>query len=113
MIDPDWNCPWPLDWQRHHRILADLVDADGHLPQIEPGVLFEGDDLGAWLQRQRRTWTALSEEQERRLARLGVDPAERPAPAPAAKGAGKTSAFQRGLAALAQYIAREGRTVVT
>ncbi|MFE9253493.1 Helicase associated domain protein [Streptomyces sp. NPDC007088] len=112
VIDPDWNCPWPLDWQRHHRVLAHLVDADGHLPQIEPGVLFEGDDLGAWLQRQRRTWTALSEEQERRLARLGVEPAERPAPAPAAAGVGKTSAFQRGLAALAQYIAREGRTVV-
>ncbi|MFF7366019.1 Helicase associated domain protein [Streptomyces sp. NPDC008125] len=112
VIDPDWNCPWPLDWQRHHRVLADLVDADGHLPQIEPGVLFDGDDLGAWLQRQRRTWTALSEEQERRLARLGVEPAERPAPAPAAAGVGKTSAFQRGLAALAQYIAREGRTVV-
>jgi len=111
-IDKDWNCPWPLNWQRHYRILADLVDADGHLPQIEPGVLFEGDDLGAWLQRQRRTWTALSEEQERRLARLGVDPAGRPAPAPAAEGAGKTSAFQRGLAALAQYIAREERTVV-
>ncbi|CAH9420195.1 Putative helicase [Streptomyces globisporus] len=111
-IDEDWNCPWPLNWQRHYRILADLVDADGHLPQIEPGVLFEGDDLGAWLQRQRRTWTALSEEQERRLARLGVDPAGRPAPAPAAEGAGKTSAFLRGLAALAQYIAREERTVV-
>ncbi|EGE39485.1 helicase-associated protein [Streptomyces sp. ACT-1] len=111
-IDEDWNCPWPLNWQRHYRVLADLVDADGHLPQIEPGVLFEGDDLGAWLQQQRRTWTALSEEQERRLARLGVDPAGRPAPAPAAEGAGKTSAFQRGLAALAQYIAREERTVV-
>lgn len=111
-IDKDWNCPWSLNWQRHYRVLADLVDADGHLPQIEPGVLFEGDDLGAWLQRQRRTWTALSEEQERRLARLGVDPAERPAPAPAAEGAGETSAFQRGLAALAQYIAREERTVV-
>lgn len=111
-IDEDWNCPWSLNWQRHYRVLADLVDADGHLPQIEPGVLFEGDDLGAWLQRQRRTWTALSEEQERRLARLGVEPAGRPAPAPAAEGAGKTSAFQRGLAALAQYIAREERTVV-
>ena len=31
-IDPDWNCPWPLDWQRHYRVLADLVDADGVLP---------------------------------------------------------------------------------
>ena len=33
-IDPDWHCPWPLDWQRHYRVLADLVDADGVLPDI-------------------------------------------------------------------------------
>ncbi|WP_435866237.1 helicase associated domain-containing protein [Streptomyces xinghaiensis] len=28
-VDPDWNCPWPLDWKRHYRVLADLADADG------------------------------------------------------------------------------------
>ncbi|MFJ2821918.1 hypothetical protein ACIO7M_12475 [Streptomyces toxytricini] len=32
----DWNCPWPLEWQRHHRVLAGLADADGHLPDIAP-----------------------------------------------------------------------------
>ncbi|MFG3480421.1 Helicase associated domain protein [Streptomyces sp. NPDC047980] len=113
-IDPDWNCPWPLDWQRHYRVLADLVDADGVLPAIEPGVLFEGDDLGKWLARQQDTgtWAQLSEEQRQRLSALGLTPAERPAPAPAkgvGKAAGKASAaFQRGVQALAQYIAREG-----
>ncbi|WP_078844516.1 DEAD/DEAH box helicase [Streptomyces achromogenes] len=113
-IDPDWNCPWPLDWQRHYRILADLAadEPDGRLPDIQPGVRFEGDDLGKWFQRQRRSWPELSEEQRQRLARLGVTPAEQPAPAPAAKDGGKASAFQRGLAALTQYIEREGRTVV-
>ncbi|MEV7683682.1 Helicase associated domain protein [Streptomyces sp. NPDC088341] len=108
-IDEDWDCPWPLDWQRHYRILADLVDADGMLPQIEPGVLFEGDDLGRWLQRQVSSWTELPKEQQQRLSGLGMKPAERPVPAPTAKGSGKASmAFQRGLTALAQYIAREG-----
>ncbi|MGZ2360986.1 Helicase associated domain protein [Streptomyces sp. 372A] len=113
-VDEDWDCAWPLDWQRHYRVLADLVDADGHLPAIEPGVVFEGDDIGRWLQRQKNpgTWAHLSTKQQERLTKLGVEPAERPAPVPAAEGAGKTSAFQRGLAALAQYIAREGRTVV-
>ncbi|MGW7433931.1 Helicase associated domain protein [Streptomyces sp. NPDC054861] len=111
-IDPDWNCPWPLDWQRHYRVLADLVAADGFLPTIEPGVLFEGDDIGRWLQRQRRSWTELSEAQQQRLTVLGVKPADRPAPVPVAKDGGGTSAFQRGLAALTQYIQREGRTVV-
>ncbi|MFJ7630942.1 Helicase associated domain protein [Streptomyces sp. NPDC097595] len=113
-VDEDWDCPWPLDWQRHYRVLADLVDADGHLPTIEPGVVFEGDDIGRWLQRQKNpgTWAHLSTEQQERLTNLGVEPAEPPAPAPAVEGAGKASSFQHGLAALAQYIAREGRTVV-
>ncbi|MER7743299.1 Helicase associated domain protein [Streptomyces sp. NPDC096538] len=114
-IDPDWNCPWPLNWQRHYRVLADLVDADGQLPDIAPGVLMDGDDIGKWLQQQKQpgTWAQLSTEQQQRLMKLGVTPAETPSPAPAAKGAtkgqGKTSqAFQRGLAALAQWIEREG-----
>ncbi|MFE6131303.1 hypothetical protein ACFQ6Q_24050 [Streptomyces sp. NPDC056437] len=56
-IAPDWNCPWPLGWQRHHRVLADLVDteAGGVLPGIEPGVLCDGDDLGRWISRQPAT----------------------------------------------------------
>lgn len=118
-IDPDWNCPWPLDWQRHYRVLADLVDADGTLPAIEPGVLFEGDDLGKWLQRQKNpgTWAQLSSEQQERLSSLGIKPAEAPTPAPAAgratKGPNKAQqAFQRGLASLAQWVEREGHRPV-
>ncbi|MDX3673339.1 DEAD/DEAH box helicase [Streptomyces europaeiscabiei] len=109
-IDPDWNCPWPLDWQRHHRVLTDLAtdEPDSTLPDIQPGVQFEGDDLGRWLQRQTRDWSQLTKEQQRRLSALGITPAEQPAPATAAKGTGKASAFQRGLAALAQWIQREG-----
>ncbi|MFJ3037105.1 DEAD/DEAH box helicase [Streptomyces tendae] len=116
-IDPDWNCPWPLDWQRHYRHLA-TDEPGGVVPDIAPGVLYEGDDLGKWLQRQRRSWVELSEEQQQRLTALGVQPAETLAPAPAPKRATKgrptkaQQAFQRGLAALAQYIQREGRTVV-
>ncbi|MFD5098341.1 DEAD/DEAH box helicase [Streptomyces albidochromogenes] len=114
-VDEDWNCPWPLDWQRHYRVLADLVDADGVLPAIEPGVLFEGDDLGKWLQRQKNpgTWAQLSTEQQQRLSKLGVQPAETPSPAPAAvramNGPNKAQqAFQRGLTALTQWVEREG-----
>ncbi|MFD3566014.1 Helicase associated domain protein [Streptomyces sp. NPDC058667] len=114
-VDEDWNCPWPLDWQRHYRVLADLVDADGVLPEIQPGVLFEGDDIGRWFQRQKNpgTWAQLSTEQQERLAKLGVQPDQAPSPAPAAarttKGPSKTqAAFQRGLTALAQWVEREG-----
>ncbi|MFD3729695.1 Helicase associated domain protein, partial [Streptomyces sp. NPDC058671] len=120
-IDPDWNCPWPLDWQRHYKVLADLAaDEDGGvLPDIQPGVLFDGDDIGRWLQQQRKpaTWTQLSTEQQERLTKLGVQPDQAPAPAPTAartmKGPNKAQqAFQRGLTALAQYVAREGESTV-
>jgi hypothetical protein len=49
-------------------------NADGVLPTIEPGVLFEGDDLGKWLQRQKNpgTWAQLSSEQQERLSTLSV-----------------------------------------
>ncbi|MGW9454149.1 Helicase associated domain protein [Streptomyces sp. NPDC055632] len=114
-IDEDWDCPWPLDWQRHYRVLADLVDADGSLPEIQPGVLFEGDDIGRWLKRQKDpgTWAQLLPEQQERLAKLGVQPVQTPSPAPATarttKGPGKAQqAFQRGLAALTQWVEREG-----
>ncbi|UXY33164.1 DEAD/DEAH box helicase [Streptomyces sp. HUAS TT20] len=118
-IDPDWDCSWPLDWQRHYRVLADLVDADGSLPEIQPGVLMDGDDIGRWLERQKQpaTWAQLSTEQQERLSTLGVQPLEAPSPAPAAKGAAKgqgkaQQAFQRGLAALAQWVEREGHRPV-
>ncbi|MFJ9483823.1 Helicase associated domain protein [Streptomyces mirabilis] len=116
-IDEDWDCPWPLDWQRHYRVLADLADteAGGVLPDIQPGVTFEGDDLGKWLARQREasTWAQLSTEQQERLSQLGVAPLEAPSPALAGPRATKSpskaeQAFQRGVQALAQYVAREG-----
>ncbi|WP_410090386.1 helicase associated domain-containing protein [Streptomyces sp. OR43] len=115
MARGDWDCPWPLDWQRHYRVLADLVGADGVLPAIEPGVVFEGDDLGKWLQRQSRpgTWAQLSIEQQQRLSKVGVQPVVRPTAAPAVaratNGPSKAEqAFQRGLAALTQWVEREG-----
>ncbi len=118
-IDPDWDCPWPLDWQRHYRVLADLVDADGVLPHIKPGVIFNGDDLGKWRWRQQEpgTWARLLPEQQERLSALGIKPTEAPPPAPTAmrvaKGTSKAQqAFQRGLAALAQWVEREGHRSV-
>lgn len=129
-IDPDWNCPWPLDWQRHHRVLAHLAadEPGGVLPAIQPGVLMDGDDIGKWLQQQKQpgTWAQMSTEQQERLTALGIKPAPAPSPAPAelppapadaAKGPRKAgskaeAAFQRGLTALAQWVEREGQRPV-
>ncbi|WP_373979058.1 hypothetical protein [Streptomyces sp. TLI_146] len=70
---------------------ADLVDADGQLPDIAPIVLMDGDDIGKWLQQQKLpgAWARLLPEQQERLSQLGVTPAETPSPAPATKGATK------------------------
>ncbi|GAA3123668.1 hypothetical protein GCM10020254_83550 [Streptomyces goshikiensis] len=85
-IDKDWDCPWPLGWQRQYRVLADLVDADGQLPGIAPGVLMDGDDIGRWLQQQKQpaTWARLLPEQQEQLTKIGVQPNQAPTPAPAA-----------------------------
>ncbi|MFJ2154370.1 helicase associated domain-containing protein [Streptomyces microflavus] len=79
-------------------------------------MLFEGDDLGKWLDRQKNpgTWAQLSTEQQERLSKLGVQPIEAPSPAPAAARSTKggpskaQQAFQRGVHALAQWVKREG-----
>jgi hypothetical protein len=75
----------------------------------------DGDDIGKWLQQQRKSavWARLLPEQQERLSTLGIKPLEAPSPAPAArramKGASKAQqAFQRGLAALTQWVEREG-----
>ncbi|MFF2225251.1 Helicase associated domain protein [Streptomyces globisporus] len=118
-IDEDWNCPWPLNWQRHYRVLADLVDADGALPYIAPGVLMDGDDIGAWRWKQQNAGVQaqLMPQQRERLAKLGIPIAGLPETAPAAartaKGSSKNpsraqEAFQQGLTALAQWVEREG-----
>ncbi|MFE6070057.1 Helicase associated domain protein [Streptomyces sp. NPDC056525] len=115
-VDEDWDCPWPLNWQRHHRHLADLAQDEPHgvLPNIAPGVIYDGDDIGRWLHQQKQpaTWEQLLPEQQQRLSKLGVQPDQAPAPAPAAsrgKGPSKAQqAFQRGLSALTQWIEREG-----
>lgn len=118
-IDEDWNCPWPLNWQRHYRVLADLVDADGTLPYIAPGITYDGDDIGTWRWQQQNAGVQaqLMPEQRERLAKLGIPIADLPSPSPAAarttkaetKGPSRAqAAFQRGLAALTQWVEQEG-----
>jgi hypothetical protein len=78
-------------------------------------VTFDGDDIGRWIQRQTQptAWAQLSTEQQERLSKLGLTPVQAPSPAPTAKHSAKgpskaQQAFQRGLAALTQWVEREG-----
>ncbi len=54
----------------------------GVLPDIAPGVLMDGDDIGRWLKRQKQpgTWKLLSTEQQERLTVLGIKPLEAQSP---------------------------------
>ncbi|WP_371591652.1 DEAD/DEAH box helicase [Streptomyces virginiae] len=115
-VDPDWNpavLGWTVDWQRHYAYLAQLLAEGARPAAVVPGVTRHGDDVGRWLAAQRRNWDRLNAEQQRRLAELGVKKASRTRKA-AVKTAAATGpraggdAFQKGLQALAQYVAREG-----
>ncbi|KPI34155.1 helicase-associated protein [Actinobacteria bacterium OV450] len=117
-IDPDWNpgaLGWTVDWQRQYTGLKNLLDGGARLTAVVPGVTWHGEDIGRWLATQRRDFGRLTEEQQRRLAGLGVKPARvvRARTAAAERGATTASgraaeAFQKGIQALTQYIEREG-----
>lgn len=120
-VDEDWNPAWPAEWQRHYAALRELVrDEDGQAGAVKvlPGVTVHGMDIGKWLARQRKpeVWAALTDGQRERLEAVGVTPLPAaPAPVPEVSAGASTapvSAFERGVAALTQYKAREGSVTV-
>ncbi|MDQ0904588.1 superfamily II DNA or RNA helicase [Streptomyces canus] len=118
-VDEDWNPEWPAEWQRHYAALRELVrDEEGQAGTVEvlPGVTVHGMDIGKWLARQRtpKVWEGLTEGQRERMEQLGITPLA-PAPEPEAPAKPSTTplgAFERGVAALARYKAREGSVTV-
>ncbi|MEU6955568.1 helicase associated domain-containing protein [Streptomyces sp. NPDC045714] len=109
-IDPEWNpAGWPVDWQRHYAATRALLAEEQGPAEVLPGVTVNGVDVGTWIAKQTdpAVWNTLLPEQAKRLTALGLAP--RPAAPAAEKNAG---AFERGITALTQYAAREGRVVV-
>ncbi|WP_405835075.1 Helicase associated domain protein [Streptomyces sp. NBC_01518] len=116
-VDADWNPAWPADWQRHYAALRELLrdeagQADG--PHVLPGLTVHGMDIGRWLnkQRQHTTWTKLTAGQRERLEQLGITPPTPETQTPAKPSTTPMGAFERGVAALTQYIRREGSVTV-
>ncbi|MFE7328177.1 Helicase associated domain protein [Streptomyces sp. NPDC057565] len=107
-VDPYWCPQWPLVWQRRYTLLKRHLAAGDPVEAVdlEPGHMIAGEDIGAWLARQRSHGDTLHEEQRRLLAELGVTPG----------GDGVQSVprltpdpkFIRNLAAAAAYSQREG-----
>ncbi len=118
-IDPEWCPPWPADWQRAYAATRDLLSEEQgaiRADTILPGSTVHGVDVGAWLTRQAdpTVWAGLLPEQRTRLQTLGLTPPPAPAPKPKPKPAATptVSTFERGIAALGQYAAREGHLKV-
>ncbi|MFE4177464.1 Helicase associated domain protein [Streptomyces sp. NPDC056909] len=113
-VDPDWNPEWPADWQRHYAAVREMLVEESVLAYVEPGVTVHGMDVGRWLQknRQHAVWQGLLDGQRERLEQIDIVPLppEQEAPSKAPKAA--SGAFERGLAALAQYKARTGSVTV-
>ncbi|WP_329151606.1 helicase associated domain-containing protein [Streptomyces anulatus] len=110
-VDADWNPSWPAEWQRHYAALRELVADEEGRADVLPGFTVHGMDIGKWLARQRKpeVWQALTGGQRERLEQLGITPPVSELPKPSAPALG---AFERGVAALAQYKAREGSVAV-
>ncbi|MFI8008324.1 helicase associated domain-containing protein [Streptomyces sp. NPDC086010] len=113
-VDKDWNPVWLAEWQRHYTALRELVpdeqDSSG-AAAVLPGLTVHGMDIGKWLAKQRtpKIWEALTAGQRERLGQLGITPL---APEPGRRAAPSTasvSTFEKGVAALAQFRAREAR----
>jgi hypothetical protein len=110
-VDEDWNPVWPADWQRHYTALRELVRDEDQV-DVLPGVTVNGMDVGRFAQKQRQhaVWQGLMDGQRELLEAIGITPLppEPEAEVPATPSTAPVSAFEKGVAALAQYKAREG-----
>ncbi|MEV0920155.1 Helicase associated domain protein [Streptomyces sp. NPDC049967] len=113
-VDEDWNPSWPPEWQRHYAVVREMLAEESILAYIEPGVTVHGMNIGKWLAKQRtpEVWEALTDGQRERLEAVGVVPIVAELEAPAKPSTPPVSAFEKGVAALAQYKAREGSVKV-
>ncbi|MGP3632455.1 Helicase associated domain protein [Streptomyces sp. 24-1644] len=113
-VDEHWDPAWPAEWQRHYAALRELLTDEEDHSDVLPGFTVHGMDVGKWLakQRQHTVWAGLMDGQRELLEAVGVVPLppEQTEPAKAPRKA--VSAFEKGVAALAQYKAREGSVTV-
>ncbi|MFJ1964020.1 DEAD/DEAH box helicase [Streptomyces massasporeus] len=113
-VDEHWNPEWPATWQRHYAALRELVREEIDPAVVTPGVTVHGMDIGRWLQKQRQhtVWHGLKDGQRHLLELLGITPLPPEPEAPTTTSRGTSGAFERGVAALAQYKARTGSVKV-
>jgi superfamily II DNA or RNA helicase len=104
-LDPYWNPPWPLTWQRAFHIARSHREDGRSLTDVPRDfVTDDGHRLGEWLHTQRLHLERLHPQQQQLLAGLGaIQTAEPPHDAKPA-----TRNWDRGLAAARAFHRREG-----
>ncbi|MGW0877788.1 Helicase associated domain protein [Streptomyces sp. NPDC002740] len=112
-IDEHWNPAWPANWQRHYAALRELVRDEDQV-DVLTGVTVNGMDVGRFAQKQRQhaVWQGLMDGQRELLEAIGITPRPPEPQTPPKPSRAASRAFERGLAALAQYKAREGHVTV-
>lgn len=70
-IDPWWNPPWDLHWQRNYYRARDAIRA-GRGADTAGGLPIGKDALGIWVQRQCTLYDSLHPDQQHLLAAIGI-----------------------------------------
>ncbi|WP_435809952.1 helicase associated domain-containing protein [Streptomyces mirabilis] len=102
-VDPWWNPPWSLSWQRSFARIRRLVQ-DGHALDAERGFPGLEAELALWLSRQCTVYGGLQREQQCLLAGIGItaeEAGEVPMTAEEAETASEAAARLGGSAGLA------------
>ncbi|MEU7631699.1 Helicase associated domain protein [Nocardia sp. NPDC049220] len=71
-LDPWWNPPWRLSWQRLYRCACAYHAEHGHL-EIPRTHIRDNMRLGEWVHAQRRSRDTLDDRQRELLDALGID----------------------------------------
>jgi len=110
-IDPWWNPPWPIGWQRLYYTARTYAEASITLDDLPADFLTDDDEpLGEWVRTQSLTFHTLHPEQARLVTELGITPLE-PVQSPPqliGRAARQQRQLKKGLAAVEAFRAREG-----
>ncbi|MFJ9692658.1 helicase associated domain-containing protein [Kitasatospora sp. NPDC101183] len=85
------------------------LDTDGQVywTRLPLDTVFEGEQLGRWVQAQRAGWPGLEEDQRGLLTAIGIEGDLELVAADAKTTVSRGDRFAQGLAALAQFVERE------
>ncbi|MFJ9777657.1 helicase associated domain-containing protein [Kitasatospora sp. NPDC101157] len=118
-IDPWWCPAWPITWQRTYATARQWwLECDGKVDwaTLPVDTVFEGEQLGRWVKAQRAGWPELEADQRDLLSAIGIEADPELVAAKAAAEAkpklSRTDRFQLHLAALAEFVEREGHARV-